>query len=74
MLMTTRERLECGARMLDRIDAQRQSKGDPGIFAAVEGRIVGRELDELETEWRANSETGAALARPNLAGRRSAKR
>jgi hypothetical protein len=57
--MTTRERLACGARMLDRIDAQRQSKGDPGIFAAVEGQIVGRELNELETEWRANSEMGA---------------
>jgi hypothetical protein len=57
--MTTRERLASGARMLDRIDAQRQSKGDPGIFAAVEGQIVGRELNELETEWRANSETGA---------------
>ncbi len=57
--MTTRERLASGARMLDRIDAQRQSKGDLGIFAAVEGQIVGRELNELETEWRANSETGA---------------
>ena len=52
--MTTRERLACGARMLDLIDAQRQSKGDPGIFAAVEGKIIGRELNELETEWRAN--------------------
>ena len=72
--MTTRERLECGAQMLDRIDAQRQSKSDPGIFAAVEGKIVGRELDELETEWRANSEMGAALARPNVSGTRSAKR
>jgi hypothetical protein len=60
--------------MLDRIDALRQSKGDPGIFAAVEGKIVGRELDELETEWRANSEMGAALVRPNVSGRRSAKR
>ena len=59
MLMTTRERLERGARMLERIDAQRQSKGNPGIFAAVEGKIVGRELNELETEWRANSEMGA---------------
>jgi hypothetical protein len=58
--MTTRERLECGARMLDRIDAQRQRKGDPGIFAAIEAKIVGRELDELETEWRANSQIGAA--------------
>ena len=57
--MTTRERLASGARMLDRIDAQRQSKGDPGILAAVEGQIVGRELNELETEWRANSETRA---------------
>ena len=64
--MTTRERLECGARMLDRIDARRQSKGDPGIFAAVEGKIVGRELDELEAEWRANSEMGAVLPRWNL--------
>ena len=57
--MTTRERLACGARMLDRIDEQRQSKGDPGIFAVVEGQIVGRELNELETEWRASSKTGA---------------
>jgi len=57
--MTTRDRLECGARMLDCIDAQRQSKGDPGIFAAVEAKIVGRELDELETEWRANSQIAA---------------
>jgi len=57
--MTTRERLERGARMLERIDAQRQSKGDSGIFAAVEAKIVGRELDELETEWRANSQIGA---------------
>jgi len=45
--------------MLERIDAQRQSEGDPGIFAAVEDKIVGRELDELETEWRANSQIGA---------------
>jgi hypothetical protein len=60
--------------MLDSIDAQRQSKGDPGILAAVEGKIVGRELDELETEWRANSERGITLARPSLSGRRSAKR
>ncbi|MCC6367615.1 MAG: hypothetical protein IT165_29180 [Bryobacterales bacterium] len=72
--MTTRERLECGAHLLDRIDAQRLSKGDSGIFAAVESKIVGRELDELETEWRANSEMGAALTRPNLSFRRSAKR
>ena len=71
--MTTRERLECGARMLDRIDAQRQRKGDPGIFAAVEAKIVGRELDELETEWRADSEIGAVLPQPNLSARRSVK-
>ena len=61
--MTTRERLARGARMLDRIDAQRQSKGDPGIFAAVEGKIIGRELNELETEWRANSDMGAYFLR-----------
>ncbi len=71
--MTTRERLEYGERMLERIDAQRQSKGDPGIFAAVEGRIVGRELDDLETEWRADSEMGAVLPQPNLSARRSVK-
>ncbi|HEU0139750.1 MAG TPA: hypothetical protein VFQ79_08570 [Bryobacteraceae bacterium] len=71
--MTTRERLACGGRMLDRIDAQRQRKGDPGIFAAVEGKIVGLELDELETEWRANSEMGAVLHQPNLSARRSVK-
>lgn len=69
--MTTRERLECSARMLDRIDAQRQIRGDPGIFAAVEGRIVGRELDELEKEWRANSDMGGVLPQANLATRRS---
>ena len=69
--MTTRERLECGARMLDRIDAQRQSKGDPGIFAAVEGNIVGRELNELEAEWRANAEMAGVPPRPNLSGGRS---
>lgn len=61
--MTTRERLACVARMLDLIDAQRQSKGSPGIFAAVEGKIIGRELDELETEWRANSDMGAYFLR-----------
>ena len=69
--MTTRERLECGARMLELIDAQRQSKGDPGIFAAVEGKIVGRELNELEPEWKANSEVGGVLPRANLSAGRS---
>jgi len=59
--------------MLDRIDAKRQRKRDPGIFAAVEAKIVGGELDELETEWRANSEMGAVLPRPNLSARRSVK-
>lgn len=69
--MTTRERLACVARMLDLIDAQRQSKGDPGIFAAVEGKIIGRELNELETEWRANSDMGSVLPQVNLSARRS---
>ena len=69
--MTRRERLECGARMLERIDAQRQSKGDPGIFAAVEGNIVGRELNELEAEWRANPEMPGVLPRPNFSGGRN---
>ena len=69
--MTMRERLAYGARMLDLIDAQRRSKGDPGIFAAGEGKIVGRELNELETEWRANSEMGGVLPRANLSAGRS---
>jgi hypothetical protein len=59
--MTTRERLDCGARMLDSIDAQRQSRSDPKIFAAVENKIVDCELKELEAEWRANSEISVAL-------------
>ncbi len=69
--MTTRERLECGARMLEGIDAQRQSKRNPGIFAAVEGKIVGRELNELEAEWRANAEMPGAPPWPNLSGGRT---
>ena len=53
--MATRKRLEFGAQMLDRIDAERRSKNDPSIFAAIEARIVRRELDDLEAEWQMTS-------------------
>jgi hypothetical protein len=57
--------------MLERIDAQRRTKGDLGIFTGVEDKIVGRELNELEAEWRANAEMAGVPSRPNLSGGRS---
>lgn len=68
--MKARERLECGARMLDSIDTHRRSRNDPTIFTAVEGRIVGFELDEMEAEWRANPELPATSAARQLSGGR----
>jgi hypothetical protein len=59
--MTTQERLAAGAKLFDRIDAHRKIKAYSGIFSAVEAGIVGRELDELEAEWRASSEVLALV-------------
>ena len=66
--MKTRERLECGARMLDSIDTQRRSRNDPTIFTAAEGKIVGFELEELAAEWRANPELPITSAARQLSG------
>jgi hypothetical protein len=53
--MITKQRLEFGAQLLDSIDVERRSKNDPSIFAAIEARIIRRELDELEAEWQMNA-------------------
>ena len=55
-IMMTKERLAAGAKLIDRIDVERKIKGNARIFSSVEAKIVGRELDELEVEWRATSE------------------
>ena len=52
--MTVRERLVIGARLLVSVDAARIKRRAPNLFKAVEHEIIGRELDELESEWRAN--------------------
>jgi hypothetical protein len=40
--------------MPDSIGAQRQSRDDPRIFTAIEKKIVGIELEELEATRRTN--------------------
>ena len=69
--MTVRERLVIGARLLVSIDAARTKRKAPNLFTAVEHEIIGRELDELESEWRANAGTPAVTAgSPNRRTRR----
>jgi hypothetical protein len=52
-----RKRLEYSVEIFDRIDAQRQSKNDPAIFAAIETRLV----REKWTNWtEVASEFGSA--------------
>jgi hypothetical protein len=69
--MTVRERLGIGARLLVSIDAARTKRKAPNLFTAVEHEIIGRELDELESEWRANPGTPAVTAgSPNRRTRR----
>jgi hypothetical protein len=69
--MTVRERLVIGARLLVSIDAARIKRKAPNLFSAVEHEIIGRELDELESEWRENPGTPAVAAGdPNRRTRR----
>ena len=69
--MTITERLVIGARLLISIDAARIKRKAPNLFTAVEHEIIGRELNELESEWRANPGTPAGTAgSPNWRTRR----
>ena len=52
--MAVRERLVIGARLLISIDAARINRKASSLFSAVEHEIIGRELNELESEWLAN--------------------
>lgn len=49
-----RNRLETGFRILEVIRRRRILTNSPGLGWAIEQSIIGRELEELEREWKAN--------------------
>jgi hypothetical protein len=51
-LMSMKERLEQVARLLEAIDSARTEHGDPELFLQAESVLIGRELAEIEQEWR----------------------
>ena len=48
-IMSHRDRLAEAARLLEHLDQERISRGDPGLGRIIEERIVSREL--LDLEW-----------------------
>ena len=82
-MMTAKERLACGAGLLNSIDACRHSSNNPGAFLAVEQAIVDRELFKLETHcserialgWNLNTSASEhAMATPTGSRRSSGMR
>ncbi len=53
-----RNRLETGFRILEVIRRRRILTNSPGLGWAIEQSIIGRELEELEREWKANPAIG----------------
>jgi hypothetical protein len=53
-----RNRLETGFRILEVIRKRRILTNSPGLGWAIEQSIIGRELEELEREWKANPAPG----------------
>lgn len=54
MPIALHERLQCGAAVLQSLDARRARINDPVLHQQLELNIISRELEELAQEWRSN--------------------
>jgi hypothetical protein len=63
MSSSLRDRLQCGAAILDSLAAGRLRTGNPALHLDIERRIIARELAELAEEWSRNPASAAASIR-----------
>jgi hypothetical protein len=63
MSSSLRDRLQCGAAILDSLTTRRLRIGNPALHLDIERRIIARELAELADEWSRNPAPGAASIR-----------